>query len=233
MSTGALQAFGPEIWLSDGAEVEVIGFRYPTRMAVIRLPEGALLIWSPIALSDGLREALAGLGEVRFLIAPNSLHHLFLAEWRLAFPSAKLYAAPGLKARRPDLEIDAELDEVAQAAWAGVVEQQPVRGNRITTEVVFFHRPSGAVLFTDLLQQFPRGWFRGWRGLVARLDLMTESEPTVPRKFRTAFVDKPAARQSLRRILDWPAIGVVVAHGRPVTHDGRAFIARAFAWLTR
>ncbi len=30
-----------------------------------------------------------------------------------------------------------------------------MRGNVITTEVVFFHVRSGTVLFTDLLQQLP------------------------------------------------------------------------------
>jgi hypothetical protein len=32
-----LEQFDHEIWIADGSEVAVIGFRYPTRMAVIRL----------------------------------------------------------------------------------------------------------------------------------------------------------------------------------------------------
>jgi hypothetical protein len=81
-----LQPFGPEIWLVDGSEAEVVGFRYPTRMAVIRLSGGRLMIWSPIALSDGLRAELEALGQVGWLVAPNSLHHLYLGEWRAAYP---------------------------------------------------------------------------------------------------------------------------------------------------
>lgn len=107
-----------------------------------------------------------------------------------------------------------------------------VRGSRITQEVVFFHRASGTAIFTDLIQQFPRGWFKGWRALVARLDLMTEAEPAVPRKFRIAFSDRPAARASLRRILQWPTTKVLMAHGAPVERDGQAFLARAFRWLS-
>lgn len=184
-----------------------------------------------MALTDALRGALAELGEVRRLVAPNPLHHLFLPEWRAAFPAATLHAAPGLASRRPDLTVDAELGDVPPNAWAAELDQVLFHGNRITTEAVFFHRPSGAVLFTDLIQQFPRGWFRGWRALVARLDLMTEAEPTVPRKFRVAFHDRRAARAALDRILAWPAEKVVIAHGAPVERDGRAFIARTFRWL--
>ncbi|HYG26409.1 MAG TPA: DUF4336 domain-containing protein [Caulobacteraceae bacterium] len=230
MSTSALQPFGPEIWLSDGPITEVVGFRYPTRMAVIRLPDRALLVWSPVALTDRLRGELEQIGSVEHLVAPNSLHHLFLREWREAYPRARLYAAPGLRERRADIVIDEELRGEAPPLWAGAVDYVLV-GNRITTEAVFFHRVSGTVLFTDLLQQFPPGWFRGWRALVARLDLMTQPEPTVPRKFRAAFTDRRAAREAVRKVLAWPIEKVVMAHGTPVERDAQAFVERAFRWL--
>jgi hypothetical protein len=231
LSTAELQAFGPEIWLADGPQAEVIGFRYPTRMAVIRLTGGGLFVWSPVALSASLRAEVAALGEVRHVVAPNSLHHLFLAEWRRAYPEARLYAAPGLRRRRPDLDFDGDLGDAPPPDWAADLDQVVARGNAITTEVVFFHRPSGAVLFTDLIQQFRPGWFTGWRALVARADLMVAAEASTPRKFRAAFFDRKAARTALRRILEWPSSKVVMAHGVPIEGDARAFIARAFRWL--
>jgi hypothetical protein len=111
------------------------------------------------------------------------------------------------------------------------VDQVTVRGNLITTEIVFFHCKSRTAIFTDLIQNFRPGWFRGWRALIARLDLMTAPEPAVPRKFRLAFVNRRAARAALRRILTWPTGKVLMAHAPPVEADGRAFIARTFAWL--
>ena len=226
-----LEAFAPEIWIASGPTVTAAGFHYPTRMAVIRLAGGALFVWSPVALSDALRAAVDELGEVRHLIAPNSLHHTFLAEWRGAYPDARLHAPPGLGRRRKDLAFDSNLEDAPAEAWAGEIDQVVVRGNLITTEVVFFHRGSGTVLFTDLIQQFSPAWFSGWRALVARLDLMTGPQPQVSRKFRIAFVGRRRARAALRRILAWPAERVLMAHAPPVTSGGRAFIARAFGWL--
>jgi hypothetical protein len=104
-------------------------------------------------------------------------------------------------------------------------------GNAITSELVFFHRNSGTAIFADLIQQLPTDWFSGWRAVVARWDRMLGSEPSVPRKFRAAFIDRRAARESLARILAWPAEKVLMAHGTPVTEDGTAFIRRAFKWL--
>ncbi|AMN44995.1 DUF4336 domain-containing protein [Rhodoplanes sp. Z2-YC6860] len=226
-----LQPFGPNIWIVDGSDVAVAGFRYPTRAAVIRLSAGGLFIWSPVHLTDKLRTELDALGTVRHIVAPNSLHHLFLHEWKQAFPNARLYAPPRLQKTRPDLAFDAELDDESGTEWSGEIESVVMHGNLITAEVVFFHKASGTALFTDLLQQIPAGHITGWRRLVAKLDLMVEPEPSVPRKFRIAFTNRGAARNSLKRILDWPVEKVLMAHGAPVERDGLAFINRSFKWL--
>ena len=226
-----LNQFGDEIWTADGPDVAVVGFHYPTRMAVIRLPDGGLFIWSPISLTDILRAEVDALGQVRHIIAPNSLHHLFLPEWKRAFPGAKVYAPPGLRKKRKDIAFDADLGDAPNPDWAREIDQVLMHGNLITTEAAFFHVKSGTVLFTDLIQQLPANSFSGWRALVAKLDLMTGSEPSVPRKFRVAFTNRRAARDALQRIFAWPAQKVLMAHGTPVETDARAFLRRAFGWL--
>jgi len=233
MEFGALKELGPDIWTADGTDVvAVVGFHYPTRMAVIRLVNGDLFVWSPIALTDRLRAEVDSLGKVRHLVAPNSLHHVFLADWKRAYPDASLYAPPGLRDKRKDLAFDLDLTDAPALYWDGEIDQAVVPGNVITTEVVFYHVKSRTVLFTDLLQQFPADWFSGWRAVVAKWDLMVAPEPSVPRKFRLAFTNRGAARASLTRILAWPAERVLMAHGTPVSKDGQAFMRRAFQWLT-
>lgn len=228
-----LQEFGSEIWTADGTDVvAALGFDYPTRMAVIRLADGDLFIWSPIALTDGLRAEVDSLGKVRHLVAPNSLHHVFIADWKRAYPNAHLHAPPGLREKRKDLDFDGELANAPMPHWAGEIDQVLMLGNLITTEVVFFHAKSRTVLFTDLLQQLPADRYSGWRSLVAKWDLMVAPKPSVPRKFRLAFTNRSAARASLRHVLSWPAEKVLMAHGTPVSKDGRAFIGHAFRWLT-
>ena len=224
-----LQPFGPDIWISDGPAVNVAGFHYPTRMAVMKCANGGLFIWSPIQITSELGAAVDQIGPVRFLVAPNSLHHLALGDWAKAYPDAKLYAAPGLVTKRKDLTFHDTLSDAGP--WAEDIDQTIVLGNAITTEVVFFHKQSKTVLFTDLIQQFPNGYHTGWRGIVAKLDLMTGAEGQVPRKFRLAFTNRMAARTAIRRILAWPSDKVIIAHGQPVISGGQAFLKRAFAWL--
>ncbi|MFD0915142.1 DUF4336 domain-containing protein [Pseudahrensia aquimaris] len=227
-----LKHLGKEIWIFDGAPVEVLGFQYPTRMAIIRLANRELFVWSPIAASDSLMSECNALGQVTHIVAPNSLHHLSIPQWSSAYPQAKVYAPPRLRQKRTDILFDDDLCNSPMPAWMKEIDQVVFQGNRITDEVVFFHQQSGTVLFTDLLQQFPDEWFSGWRRLVAKFDKMIASEPSVPRKFQLAFTDRKAARVSLENILSWPAQTVVMAHGNPVTEDAQAFLQRAFGWLS-
>jgi hypothetical protein len=226
-----LKQFGDEIWLADGPIATVGGFAYPTQMAVIRLSSGPLFIWSPVRLTDALKASVDALGDVRYVIAPNSLHHLSLSEWRRAYPAARLYAPPGLRGKRRDIVFDGDLTDTPPGEWREDVDQVLVRGNMITTELVFFHTRSGTVIFTDLIQHFRPTWFTGWRAVVARMDRMTGPEPAVPQKFRIAFVNRRAARAALKRILAWPARQVLMAHADPIKDEAGEFIARAFRWL--
>lgn len=230
--TAPLQEFGPGIWAAEGPVVSFYTFPYPTRMAVIRLADGGLFMWSPIALSPDLKKVVDDLGPVRFLVSPNKIHHLFLGEWKRAYPEARMIASPGLRERRRDLAFDGELGDVAEPAWAADIDQVAVRGSPFLTEVVFFHRASRTAIFTDLVQNFPPGWFKGWRGVLARLDGIVAPNPGAPREWRASFVfNRGLVRAALERILAWPIERVLIAHGDCVSADGAAFVRRAFAWL--
>jgi hypothetical protein len=226
-----LQSFGEDIWIAAGGEVTSAGLAYPTRMALIRLEDGGLFVWSPVALTPDLRAETDALGAVRFIVTPTAMHHLALLDWRAAYPNAALYAAPESRKRSPHIAFDAVLGDATEAGWAGQIDQVAMHGNAIATEIVFFHRKSGTVLFADLLQNFAPEWFSGWRALMAALDDMIGATPRTPRKFRLAFTNRKAARASLARICAWPARQVLMAHGTPVREEGAAFLADAFAWL--
>jgi Domain of unknown function (DUF4336) len=233
MSAGleGLTAFGSGLWLAQGPIVSVFGFRYPTLMAIAALNCGGLFIWSPVALTPDLARATDALGPVRAIVAPNSLHHLYVQAWKERFPAARTFAAPGLANKRADIGFDGELSDAPDSLWTGQIDQAIVRGNLITTEAVFFHRASRTVLVTDLIQQFPSGWFQGWRELVARLDGMIAPEPQMPRKFRLAFRDRAAAKAGFATIVSWPSEKLVMAHGTPLQEGSQAAIRKAFSWL--
>ncbi len=96
MPNHRLIPFGDNIWIVAGKTVPFFGLPYSTRMTVVRLDDGTLWLHSPIELSRELLEEVKALGEVSYLLAPNSLHHLFVKDWQQAFPNALSYATEEL-----------------------------------------------------------------------------------------------------------------------------------------
>ena len=228
-----LVCFGPDIWIAEGPIVSFLGFPYPTRMAVIRLKDDSLFVWSPIALDEPLRAEVDSLGKVAHLVSPNKIHHLFLGEWKRAYPAAQLYASPGLRRRRRDLKFDAVLRDRLEPAWTDEIEQVKFRGSFAMTEIVFLHRASRTAIFADLIENFPPGWFKGWRGVLARLDGIVSPDYGAPREWRATFWRRKAARKALERIIAFAPEKVVIAHGNMAREDGTVFVRTAFRWLLR
>lgn len=227
-----LRPFAPDLWIAEGPVLNFsAGFAYPTRMAAIRLADGSLFIWSPVAMNAALKAEIDALGRVACLVSPNLLHHLYLGEWKAAYPQARLIASSGLKRRRSDLAFDDILGDAPDPLWARQIDQVLLRGSFVMTEAVFFHRAGKTAIFADLIQNFQPGWFKGWRGILARLDGIVAPDYGAPREWRASFLRRRMARDSLNRILDWPIEKVLIAHGECAKKDGAAFVRRAFSWL--
>ena len=86
-----MEKLAHEIWVFDGEPVQFLGLPFSTRMTVVRLSSGELWVHSPIRLSEEIIEQIEHIGHVKFLIAPNHLHHLFLPEWMEAYPGAAVF----------------------------------------------------------------------------------------------------------------------------------------------
>ncbi len=221
-----LQKIGDEIWISDGPTVSFYGFPYPTRMAVVRLDNGDLWVWSPVALDGELRAEVEALGPVRHLVSPNKIHHLSLSVWVEAWPEARLYASPGLAPRRKDLEFDAELGDKPEPAWEGQIDQVVFRGSFAMEEVVFFHRRSSTCLVCDLVQRHDPAKQTGWKGLLMRLDGLVGVDGSTPREWRLSFVGRARARAAAETALSWRPERLVIAHGDWAPTDGAGALRR-------
>lgn len=229
----ALSPFGPNIWVAEGPVVSFFGFPYPTRMAVIRLRNGSIFIWSPIALTPELRTEIEALGRVAYLVSPNKIHHLFLKQWKDAYPRSRTYALDELKKRNLAPPIDVLLEDAPNPEWADDIDQTIVRGSFALSEAVFFHRESRTAIFADLIQNFAPDWFKGWKGVVARLGGIVSPHPGTPIDWRSSFVNRKPARAALDGILAWQPEKVIIAHGILVRNDGVGFIRRALPWLLK
>ena len=187
-----------------------------TRMTVVRLPGGGTAIISPVKASAELVDAVAAIGEPRVIVAPNLLHHLFAGQWQHRFPNARLVAPRGLAKKRPDLRIDATLDEGLPHELDGTLDMLPVDGVPSVREYAFLHRPSGTLIVTDLLFNQPATGHDFTTSAYLRV-AGARGVTTVPRILLAMVRDRPAFQASLRAILDQDWSTVVLCHGTVMT----------------
>lgn len=198
-------------------------------MTVIQLAGRELLLHSPIKPTSDLVREVSRLGSVCALVAPNRFHHLFAGAWLEAGSSARLFVAPGLESKRPDLPLAGVLSDEPELIWKGVLEQVVIRGLPLTNEVVFFHPASRTLIATDLAfhigpesSLLTRLVFRA-SGAYRRL------APTYME--RLLIRDRSSFRASIQRVLEWPFERVIVAHGTVLEAGGRSELARGYSWL--
>ncbi|WP_266180497.1 DUF4336 domain-containing protein [Dyella humicola] len=225
-----LEAITADLWHVQHDFV-VSGLRVSSRMTVVRLRDGSLWLHSPVPLSPEVRQQLAEIGTVRYIVAPSKTHHLFATECLAAFPDASLYGAPGLLQKRPDLRGMRELSRSPEPAWAQELDQIFFDGIPLGNETVWFHKASRTLIVTDLCQ-----WWQGDLPFTARaFAALTDvrNRLAVPRTIRLVVKDRHAARASAERILAWPFVRVVVAHNAIIDGDAHAAVEQAFAYFTR
>jgi len=197
------------------------------RMTVLRLADGGLLLHSPNPLGPEHVAELSELGEVRHIVAPNLVHHLFAAAAKATFPQATLWGAPGLREK-----VGLAVDEVLGESFPDpAVQAISLPSGPRLNETVFLHRPSRTLVVTDLVfnVQQPRGW---GTHLVMHI-VGCHRCLSASRSLKWVFVrnDLPGFAAASRALaeLDWDRL--VMAHGDVVEDGGRAALLEGLAWL--
>ncbi|MBW1688458.1 MAG: DUF4336 domain-containing protein [Deltaproteobacteria bacterium] len=223
-----LRKLAENLWVEERPQ-RFYGLEVGTRMTVMRLADGSLLLHSPVSLDPQLRRELDSLGAVRYAVAPNRFHHLYAGEVAKAYPEARLWLAPGVERKRPDLEFVDVLGDEAPEEWHDEVAQIFFRGRPFENEVTFLHRPSRTLVLCDLAFNFGPHAPPATRLLLKLVGGYGRFGPT--RLDPILIRDRPAARQSFERILAWDFDRVVIAHGEVLEAGGPAALRVGYDWL--
>ena len=223
-----LRQLAENLWVAERPQ-SFYGLSVGTRMTVIRLKGERLLLHSPVALDQELREQLDSLGRVCFAVAPNRVHHLYAGDVAEVYPGARLWVAPGLERKRPDLVFEAVLTDEAPEEWREEVDQVFFRGRPYENEMAFFHRSTRTLILCDLAFNFGPSAAAPTRLL---MKLIRSYGRLGPSKLDPLLIrDRRSARESLERILSWDFDRVIVAHGDVLERGGHEILRKGYSWL--
>ncbi len=224
----ALERFDDGLWAAWAPQT-LLGVQLGTRMTVVRLSGGGLLLHSVVPMSAALRSEVEALGTVQHIVLPDLYHHLHVGPWTLAFPKARVHAPPGMARKRPDLRIDAELSEVPHPDWAKDLKPLFISGCGLR-ETVFVHPKSRTLITADLIENFQTSSSHWWTRTYLRLGGIY-GRTGFSRLLRFLYRDRPRARASLERVLAEDFDKILLTHGEPVTHGGKEALRLTYAWL--
>ena len=201
-------------------------------MTVVVLSGGGLFVHSPVALDESTRREVDELGEVSCIVAPNKLHNQFIGPWAAAYPSARVFAAPGLPERRRDLCFHRVLGGEPEPEWRGDLEQVLTAGNAFFSEVLFFRPAARTLIVADLIENL--GEDSTSRIGCALMRLMGGfGRPVASPEFRFYTTDADQLESSLAELWRWDFDRIVLSHGDPIEGNGRAVFEQVIEELLR
>jgi hypothetical protein len=173
---------------------------------------------------------IGNLGRVACIVAPGSYHFSYIDSAQKAFPDAQTWICPGVEMKKPDVVFDWVLGDRPDPRWDEDLDQVLVRGNRMITEVAFYHRQSRTLILVDLIENVTDST----PGVDWRLKLWWKvvfymwNHPKPAPEYQMGWKDKNAAAASLRRILAWDFDRIIIAHGDLIEENAKAVALEAW-----
>jgi len=205
------------------------GIPVGTRMTIVRLQDGALWLHSPIQFNDKLKSALEKIGVVKYLIAPNRYHHMYLESFVEGYPEALVYAAPGLVTKRKDILFHRSLNNNEPQIWSEEIKSISIAGIPMLDEIAFLHIKTKTLILTDLCFNYGSTKTRLLRWYRKLEDC--DNKFSFARLIKIGIRDRTALRKSIAAILEWDFDRIIVPHGNVVDTHGKQIFARAFQGL--
>ena len=224
-----LQKIDRDLWTASIPH-KLMGLHFGARMTVIHLNTEELVIHSPIAFTAGLRKELDQAGLVKYLIAPNLYHHLFLNDFIKEYPNTKVFGAFGLPEKRKDIYFCQELCSGSNYPWSQEVDTFTIPGMPKLSETLFLHRTTGTLICCDLLLNFKRNdnWLTR---LYLKLNCLYGKPGASKLAMNIAIQSRDAVREGIQNVLEWDFDRIIVSHGNIIETGGKEILRKALAWI--
>jgi len=224
---GKLQSLEDSILTVTGTVKMPVG-TFERRMTVVRLKDGGLVLYSPIALDEEQMGQLEAFGTPAFLVVPGSHHRVDVKIFKDRYPVAKVVAAPGARrAVEENVTVDATETDFGDPSVTLVT----VPGTSENESALLVSVGGGTTLIlNDILANVQNA--TGVNGVIARLFGFAGERPQIPLPEKLSIIDdKQALAAQFRAWAELPLKRIVVSHGEPIIDDPVAVLREVSATL--
>jgi hypothetical protein len=194
------------------------------RSTAIKLRDGGVWVLASTPLDTETKAKLDEVGEVKYIVNADMVHHLFLPEFKKAYPKAKLLGVEAALQRSEDksLKFDGIFgkdpadtkygyeDEIQSCFFSGFSNK----------DVAFLHNESKTLIQADLLfnlpatEQFSKTKFPTFAKL-------SPSSWLHQRIIASLGVDKEAMKRDAATVANWDFERIIPCHGDVIEKDGK------------
>lgn len=228
------------------------------RGTLVKLTSGGLAIFSPVALTKATQAKVMEMGgDVRYIVALDYEHHIFISEWKKEYPSAKIIGPEGLPEKRAKQTDDPKIND---DEFAVVFKKENKREIKIdpdfdadfdyeyvdghaNLEIVFFYKPEQVLIQADLLFNLPPAEQYSKvpeselpaDGAVGKLFACVQN-PRGDTKWLQRFnwyllaKNRESFNDSMAQIAKWDFHTMIPCHGDVLEGDGKEVFMKVFDW---
>jgi hypothetical protein len=224
---GAIEKIDENLW---GIESDVPGVPgLKRRMTIVRRPDGSLLFFNAVPVSDSVLAEIRTLGKPRDLVIPQHLHMIDAYAFRAKL-GVRVYAPAMTRALVSRLvKVDGSFDDLPAD---GTVSVGTVAGFKTGEGYVTVRTgPRGSLLVADMVLNLRRA--PGLLGLLFHVLGFSGDRPKLPTPVRLRVVrDRRALRNQLEQLASTPGLArIVPSHGAVIEQDPSGVLREIAATL--
>jgi len=231
--------------------------KFGGRGTIVKLHSGNLAVFSPVALTERVKSELSsfGNGDIKYIVALDQEHHIFIEPWLKAFPSAQVVAPETL----PEYRDKQKYWKVPQDSWTLFKETDKNRLNNVSDEfdrefdreyvhahanreLVFNHKPTKTLIEADLIFNLPA------REQMSKTDISptsgilthifgamqnTHGDAVWQKRFLWYLLsagDRKSFNTSMTKINEWDFDTIVPCHGDVIEEGGKGIFQKVMQW---
>jgi len=221
------------------------------RATLVRLENGKLAVFSPVALTEDVKQTIKSMGELKYIAALDYEHHIHIGEWYKAYPGATVIGVEGLPEKRAKSKVESVPFSVVFTQANRKTQKVDEHFDRefnyeymhchVNKELVMLHKPTKTLIQADLLFNLPAT--EQFRKVSANNGILTKIFNFINSTTGTALAQKrfhwyaislghrPDWSECLKAIQKWDFDTIIPCHGDVIETNGKAVFERVFEWF--
>nr|GAT54802.1 predicted protein [Mycena chlorophos] len=201
------------------------------RSVAVKLSSGDVWILASTPLSQETKEALDKMGPLKWIMAGNAFHHMYIA-----YPDAKLIGMKGLveKKQKEGITLDGAFGvDPPETKYGFEDEIYPCYfSGRSNGEVAFLHAPTKSLIVSDLIFNLPCTEQYSKTKITGRIPIIGDS--LAPGTWlhgvfaRRGVTNIETMSRDAKTVLEWQPARIIPAHGDVIEKDAPAKWAEVY-----